>query len=81
MTNDPLSEFLAARRRNFQRLENIGHRTNGWLTHLDLQNVDWSTIAHFEGLNVERQQAIEELQEAEQRFAAFLMTRIEQPKP
>lgn len=77
MNNDPLAEFLLTRRHNFQRLEDIGRRTNAWLASLDLQTVDWSTIAHFEGLNVERQAAIEDLQGAEQRFAAFLMSRID----
>jgi hypothetical protein len=81
MTNDPLAEFLASRGRGFQRLEDVGRRTNAWLAALDLQSVDWSTIAHFEGLNVERQEAITELQAAEQRFAGFLMSYIEHPKP
>lgn len=81
MTNDPLAEFLAARRRNFERLESIGRRTNAWLSTLDLAHVDWATLAHFEGLNIERQTAISELQEAEQRFSQFLMSQIDQPTP
>jgi len=36
---------------------------------------------HFEGLNIERQAAIAELQAADQRFTEFLMNHIDQPKP
>lgn len=80
MTSNPLEDFLSARRHGFQRLESVGRRTNAWLAALDLAKVDWSTIAHFEGLNVERQAAIQELQEAEQRFTQYLMTRVEHPR-
>lgn len=80
MTNDPLAEFIASRRHGFQRLEEIGRRTNAWLRDLNLRNVDWATIAHFEGLNVERQEAITEIQEAERRFTDFLMSQVDHPR-
>ena len=81
MDADPIRPYLAARRVAFQRLQDVRDRTDEWLRGLNLDALDWTAIAHIEGLNAERQQAVDELQAAEREMIASLARRIRHPRP
>ena len=73
---DPIAPYLAARRRAFAKIQDIRQRTDDWLQSLDVNNLDLTAIMHIEGLNTERNAAVEELQEAEREMIAALTARI-----
>jgi hypothetical protein len=82
VSNEQLyAEYRAARQRAFRLLQEIRERTDAWLTAHEHAEPDWTAIAHFEGLGLERQRAVDELQASERRLIDALVAGISSQRP
>ena len=80
-TEQLYAEYRAARQRAFRLLQELRVRTDEWLTAHEHSEPEWAAIAHFEGLGIERQQAIDDLQASERRLIDALVAGIHSKRP